>query len=180
MKIDSIHKQYLLYGMLLLTITATVYYQYEDTQNSHKDIVNVSARINDKYLSQPRSNQISPNQPIRLVNYGKVDIFESNKPIQEVVNVKPQVKIVSSDIPIITPPVIPAPTAPPIPFKYIGKIYGDNEYQVFIGFNNKNLIVKEGEVIQQTYKIEKISPPVMTFTYIPMSILQSMQIGEPN
>ena len=72
------------------------------------------------------------------------------------------------------------PVAPVIPFKYIGKILGDDEYSVFVALNGKNYVVKEGDIVQQTYKIEKITPPVMTVTYIPMNVLQTMQIGASN
>jgi hypothetical protein len=71
-----------------------------------------------------------------------------------------------------------APVAPPLPFKYIGKIYGDDEYQVFVTVQGKNYVVKVGDVIQTSYKIEQIAPPVMVVKYIPLDELQNINIGE--
>ncbi|NOU26023.1 MAG: hypothetical protein HOO90_10880 [Methylotenera sp.] len=180
------YKQYLLYVALALTLVATAYFKYQDLHDENStNLVEVSenkASSDGAENDQSTLQSAKAMQVLRLHNL--VDIFDIyKKEVPKVVEKKAvRQKVASKVNPVITmhPAEINPPTAPVIPFKYIGKIWGDDEYQVFISFNGKNLIIKEGETIQQTYKVEKISPPTMTLTYIPMNILQSMQIGEPN
>lgn len=78
------------------------------------------------------------------------------------------------------PPPSPPATAPPLPFAYLGKLGVNGQYTVFLSANGKNFVVKTGDVVAQVYRIEEIRPPLLTMTYLPMSIQQTMQIGEAN
>jgi hypothetical protein len=177
-----IYKKYLLYATLLVTLFATAYYRYQDSLEGHLSYIVEASIFSNKVVKNANKDEKNL-ADVKKEPLAKVDIFEVyKKPTPEPV-VKEVIKpsIASKAIPAITyTPPPSTPTVPPVPFKYIGKILGDDEYQVFVGFNGKYLAVKEGDIIQQTYKIEKITPPVMTLTYIPMNILQNMQIGEPN
>ena len=186
MKFLLINKQYFLYVALTFILAASAYFKYQDLHDeSLTNIVvarehKTNSDFADEYHSTLQSAKPMQGSPL----HNPVDIFDIyKKEIPKVAEKKAvRQKIVLKVNPVITMPSleIKPPTVPGIPFKYIGKIWGDDEYQVFISFNGKNLIIKEGDTIQQTYKVEKISPPSMTLTYIPMNILQSMQIGEPN
>lgn len=176
------YRKYLLYLFLLVTLSISAYYGYQDiTQVRQSEIVLATFDTHEvaKKIYKKEGHSVG----IGMKLHANVDIFEIyKKPVPESV-VKEAVKAhnIPKQVPVITvAPAPPPPTAPPVPFKYIGKILGDEEYQVFVAFNEKYLVVKEGDIIQQTYKVEKISPPTMTITYIPMNILQNMQIGEPN
>lgn len=78
------------------------------------------------------------------------------------------------------PGVAPPPEAPPLPFTYLGKLK-DNEdnggTRVFIATKDRNLVVKAGDVIDGTYRIEAIGPTAMTFRYLPMDKQQTLEIG---
>jgi len=78
------------------------------------------------------------------------------------------------------PPPAPAapekPTAPPLPFSYLGKEFDGRQWRVFLARQSAVLIVKADDVIEDTYRIEKISPPVMTVLYMPLNESQQLSI----
>jgi hypothetical protein len=41
----------------------------------------------------------------------------------------------------------------------------------------RTYIVMEGVVIESAYRIEKITPPIMSVTYLPLQQLQTLAIG---
>jgi hypothetical protein len=76
------------------------------------------------------------------------------------------------------PPQPPAP--PPIPFVYLGKMLEDGKPVVFLNKQERNLVVREGDVIEGSYRVESILPPLMTLTYLPLNIKQAFPIGAFN
>ncbi|MBU1690502.1 MAG: secretion system X translation initiation factor [Gammaproteobacteria bacterium] len=74
----------------------------------------------------------------------------------------------------------PPPTPPPIPFVYLGKMLEDGKLLVFMSKQERNLVVREGDVIEGTYRVESILPPVMTLTYLPLNMKQTFPIGAFN
>jgi hypothetical protein len=75
------------------------------------------------------------------------------------------------------PPPPPKPTAPPLPFLYLGKINEAGETRVFLNHQGKHIIAKVGDVINGTYSVEEISGGRMTFLYQPMNETQVLAIG---
>ena len=39
-------------------------------------------------------------------------------------------------------------------------------------------MVKSGDVIENTYRVEKVMAPTMTLTYLPLNMKQTLYIGE--
>ncbi|MYM25922.1 hypothetical protein GTP46_25155 [Duganella sp. FT135W] len=74
-----------------------------------------------------------------------------------------------------TPP--PPPMAPPMPFTYIGKALADGTWEVFLARGDKTYSVRAQTVIDGTYRVEKITPPLMSLTYLPLNQQQQMNIG---
>lgn len=70
------------------------------------------------------------------------------------------------------------PVAPPLPFAFLGKKFEDDEWQVFLGVDDKLYIVKEADLITETYRVDAIRPPTMTFTYLPLHQQQTLVIGD--
>ncbi len=72
----------------------------------------------------------------------------------------------------------PAPVAPPLPFTYMGH-YSDTESRLIILTKGDRVYtVAVGDVIDSTYRVEKITAGVINFTYLPLNIEQSLRIGE--
>ena len=74
-----------------------------------------------------------------------------------------------------TPP--PPPMAPPVPFIYIGKALADGAWEVFLARGDRTYSVRAQTVIDGTYRVERIAPPVMSLTYLPLNQQQQMNIG---
>ncbi|BAK77913.1 hypothetical protein NH8B_3140 [Pseudogulbenkiania sp. NH8B] len=79
------------------------------------------------------------------------------------------------------PPPKPAPPAPPpLPFSYLGKVIDGNQVTVFVTQGDRNLALKTGDVVDGVYRVDNIAPPTMTFTFLPLSMQQSLEIGGAN
>jgi hypothetical protein len=72
----------------------------------------------------------------------------------------------------------PPPTAPPLPFSFIGKSVADGAWEVYLARGDRTYIVREkGFVIDGTYRVDVIAPPVLTLTYLPLNQVQQLNIG---
>lgn len=71
----------------------------------------------------------------------------------------------------------PAPVAPPMPFTVIGKAVADGAWEVYLARGDKTYVVKNQTVIDGTYRVEKIAPPLMSVTYLPLNQVQQINIG---
>ena len=77
------------------------------------------------------------------------------------------------------PPPPPPPQAPPLPFMYMGRLAEDQSTTVFLTAGDRNLVVKPGDVIDNTYKVEQVTDSAVVLTYLPMNQRQTLAIGNP-
>lgn len=75
--------------------------------------------------------------------------------------------------------VAPPPSAPPLPFAYMGKLLSEDARAVFLTQGERNLIVHEGDVIDAIYRVDKLSDADLSFVHLPTGIRQNLAIGEP-
>lgn len=79
---------------------------------------------------------------------------------------------------VAPPPPPPAkPTAPPLPFQYLGKLNEDGEIRVFLNHQGKHLIARTGDIINDTYRVDEIAAGRMSFVYLPLKEIQVLAIG---
>lgn len=71
----------------------------------------------------------------------------------------------------------PPPMAPPLPFIYIGKAVADGVWEVYLSRGDKTYSARAQTVIDGAYRVDKIVPPLMTVTYLPLNQQQQMNIG---
>jgi len=71
----------------------------------------------------------------------------------------------------------PAPKAPPLPFTYLGKFQDTSTPVLFLVRGDRVLSVREGDVIEGTYRVDGISGAVLGLTYLPLNIKQTLNIG---
>lgn len=72
----------------------------------------------------------------------------------------------------------PPPTAPPLPFTYLGR-YEDAPTKLTILVKGERMYtVSEGDVIENTYRVERVEPGLVELTYLPLNIKQSLRTGE--
>ncbi len=78
----------------------------------------------------------------------------------------------------IAPPPAP-PSAPPVPFTYMGKLRSGSDTAVFLTQGDRNLVLREGDTIDSTYRVEQIADRAITLVYLPLDERQTIVIGEP-
>jgi hypothetical protein len=80
------------------------------------------------------------------------------------------------------PPVAPvseaAPAAPPLPFAFFGKKLEGDTWEVYLSRGEQTFIVREGRILDGIYRVDKIAPPSLTLTYLPLAQSQTLMIGD--
>ena len=71
----------------------------------------------------------------------------------------------------------PPPTAPPLPYTVIGKSLEDGKWEVYLASGQNTHIAHEGAVLEGAWRIDRIAPPLMTLTYLPLNQVQQLNIG---
>ena len=75
------------------------------------------------------------------------------------------------------PPPPPPPQAPALPFTYIGKAASQGSWEVYLARGDQTYIVRDKMVIDGTYRVDAIAPPVLKLTYLPLNQVQQINIG---
>lgn len=78
------------------------------------------------------------------------------------------------------PPPPPAPTAPPLPFRFIGRLIDNGSTTIFIAQNDRSFAVRQGDTVADVYKVEQLTPSEIVFIYLPLAERQVLQIGAAN
>lgn len=79
--------------------------------------------------------------------------------------------------PVNLTPVVQAPSAPPMPFQFVGKLSDRSDLQVFLQNGEKIYVVRKGDVIDETWRIEGISDVELSFVYLPLHLSQTLSVG---
>ncbi|WP_433740002.1 hypothetical protein [Pseudomonas putida] len=79
--------------------------------------------------------------------------------------------------PVNVTPVVQAPAAPPMPFQFIGRMDDRTDLQVFLQNGEKIYVVRKGDVIDATWKIERISDMELSLVYLPLHLSQTLSVG---
>lgn len=68
----------------------------------------------------------------------------------------------------------PPPSAPQLPFKFIGRMIDGNEVPLFLANNNQLYSARVSDVLDSTYRVDKITEKTALLTYLPMNIQQEL------
>ncbi len=75
------------------------------------------------------------------------------------------------------PPPPPPPQAPPLPFTYVGRWIERGETTVMLAQGPRNFTVREGEKVDASYLLEKVSPDRLVFRYVPLDQTQVLLLA---
>jgi hypothetical protein len=75
------------------------------------------------------------------------------------------------------PPPPPKPQAPPLPFIYMGKLIEDGRIVVFLTQGDRNHIVRQGDTIDGTYRVDAVTEQGLSLTYLPLKQRQELAFG---
>ncbi len=70
------------------------------------------------------------------------------------------------------------PTAPPLPFAYMGKLQEESgRLIIYLAKGEQTYSVSPGDVIDDTYRIDGIESGQLVMTYLPLTVKQTLPIG---
>jgi hypothetical protein len=75
------------------------------------------------------------------------------------------------------PPPPPPPQAPPLPFTYMGKLIEEGRIVVFLTQGERNHIVRQGDTIDGTYRVDAVTERHLSLTYLPLKQKQELAFG---
>lgn len=81
-------------------------------------------------------------------------------------------------VPVVKPLPPPPPTAPALPFTFLGKKLESGAWEVFLARGDQSFVVRAGTLIENTYRVEAITPPTLSLTYLPLAEKQTLAIGD--
>lgn len=74
----------------------------------------------------------------------------------------------------------PAPSAPPLPFRYFGKVIENGKLEVFVMRGDDVLSIAAGQKLDADYRVDRITDTAISFTYLPLKTQQTMDLPEAN
>jgi hypothetical protein len=75
------------------------------------------------------------------------------------------------------PPPPEKPKAPPLPFKFTGRLIENGQTTVFLSSQDRNEAAHLGDVLDKAWRVDRISPTSMTLTYLPLDQTQTLALG---
>lgn len=79
--------------------------------------------------------------------------------------------------PVSVAPAVQAPMAPAMPFQFVGRLDDRRDLQVFLQDGEKIYIVRQGDVIDETWRVEGISEQELSFVYLPLHVSRTLSVG---
>jgi hypothetical protein len=73
----------------------------------------------------------------------------------------------------------PAPTAPQLPFSFLGQYREDDQLVILLMKGERMLLVRVGEVIDGNYSVEGIEGRLLTLLYLPLGVRQTLDVEAP-
>ncbi|MGY4829026.1 hypothetical protein ACVNIS_10650 [Sphaerotilaceae bacterium SBD11-9] len=80
-----------------------------------------------------------------------------------------------------------APTAPPAPqevqvappnYRVLGKKLENGVWEVYLGRDDTSFIVRAGDTLEGTWRVDKVEPPSVSMTHVPSGSVHSLPIGD--
>ena len=115
--------------------------------------------------------------PGYAVEGGKAEKPADAAPVITPVNLFPRQSWLPPPPPAPPPPPPPKPVAPPLPFQYRGSLLDDGKVTVFLFQQMRQILAKEGDIIDNIYRLDSISPQSIAFTYLPLNEKQQLSTG---
>ena len=179
MKLHARRRWLVLGGLLTATLAAAAWIR-DSTDAPTTEVVGAANSVAAPAPAQRR--QPGPQGDAAVINLEKLKSRDLGKATRDpFVTAKPRApksKRGGAPRPVQTV-VAPSPSAPPLPFTYMGKLMSEGEVAVFLVEGERNLIVHEGDTIDSLYRVERIAEGDITLLFLPLNERQTIVIGEP-
>lgn len=124
----------------------------------------------------PQTRQISPT-PARTGDLALDKLARGEMSVGEINPFTPKSWYVPPPPPPVQAP--PKPTAPPIPFSYVGKLEEDGgNWTVYLSKGNESFVIKKGDTFDNNYRFDGVENGNLVILYLPLSVKQTISIGE--
>lgn len=70
-----------------------------------------------------------------------------------------------------------APSAPPLPFRFMGRYTEDGRPAVFLLQADQTWVAQEGEMVAGNYKVERIDSNSIHMRFLPLNVLQVLELA---
>lgn len=155
-------------GLLLATVVASVWPRGEESPAL--EVVAPSARGN---AVTPKSEQTS-SAPAGLPPLG--ERLERPQGATKVENLF----AATSWTPPLAKLAASAPSAPPFPYAIAGNLIDNGVLTVVFTKQNQHFVLRVGEVLENTYRLDRINSSSIAVTYLPLGHQQTLPLGAPN
>ena len=71
------------------------------------------------------------------------------------------------------------PVAPPLPFRYLGRLEEDGQVAVFVSDGTATRVLRQGETVSN-YRVEEINAQGMRLVYLPLNETQRLLFESKN
>ncbi|MCX5509867.1 MULTISPECIES: hypothetical protein [Pseudomonas] len=89
----------------------------------------------------------------------------------------PQALATVTEQPVVTTPEPAAAAAPTLPFRFIGRMGERDDLQIFLQSGEKLYVVRQGDVIDDTYRLDRVSATELSLVYLPLHQPQTLSVG---
>ncbi|TAK84927.1 MAG: hypothetical protein EPO20_12110 [Betaproteobacteria bacterium] len=72
----------------------------------------------------------------------------------------------------------PKPVAPPLPFRYMGRLTQDGKTEVFLLRGEEILSIAAGRKIDAQYRVDAVTDSAIRITYLPLRTRQSLELAQ--
>lgn len=159
---------------LVIALASSAWVYYQDSQLAEDT---VAAPVERNANARPASNgEDASNGEIRLA----LDRLQNRDPAgTDIDPFRAKSWFVAPPPPPPAPP--PKPTAPPLPFQYMGMYEdsgGGGKPVVYLARGNDSFAISPGDKFDASYQLEKIDQGKLVILYLPLSVKQTLPIGD--
>lgn len=156
-------RQWFLGGTLAITLGAVAWVSQFESGDAAADIAS-APRISGRHNSTATTDEQAP-RPAQQLRYSDSvkDIFATPLPPAPAEPIAAEIM---------------APAAPPLPFTYMGRVVENGSEMIFLASAQHNYMAHIGDVLENNYRIDSIGNGQVLFTYLPLMMVQTLEIGE--
>ncbi len=153
---------------LILALAATlaaVWYVSGLEDVAERDDVTVVARVPREAGQAPAGDMPIVAAPVRADAGVSRDLFASHSFLP------PPPRVAARPVPP------PAPMAPPLPFRYQGRLSEEGGTTIFLAQGERVLVARVGDLLNNQYRVESVTNGAVTFLFEPLKQRQTLTIG---
>ncbi len=164
-------RRLILGGALLATVVASVWPRAQERPASE-----VVAPVTQRGAAPPReqAHPAQSAQPTELPTLG--ERLERAQTMAKVQDLFGATTWNPPPAPVPLPQKPAPPTAPAFTYAVAGLVHDANGPMIVLNRQNQDFVLRVGDVLEQTYRIEAIGPQSVTVTYLPLGLTQVVPI----